>query len=247
MEQNAKALMRASLDAGTTEDKNVFFSSMVKEYREKLINLHGIAKEEYNKSLHLVDFGLSSRRLYGFEYRNLIEASGQLETHLLKEHLMDDCGQWPELADHLDAPVFFGRHFGEVLSPSPDATTCPGYQQLPTGRSYIAVDARIVQKQLDLNSCPSMPWRLTSTDLVWRAIQHPFQTCRGMSYCSCNPIQELRKGGSLKNTIQSTPCPLWTTLLLYSAANSTYYGNGYKPKCKLLRRLKALQSYPTKH
>lgn len=189
---------------------------MVKEYHEKLTNLRGIAKEEHQKSIHLADIGIGKRVLYGFEYLNLIQSSTS-ETHLLTERLMSDCGQWPDLADYLDATALFGRDFGEVLSPSQNSRVCHSFQQLPIGKDYLATDARIIQKLLQRNSCATTPWRLTSTDLVWMAVQNPFQTCKRKTAnshircSSCNPIQQLKKGSNVRNAIERDSLPALDT------------------------------------
>jgi hypothetical protein len=113
------------------------------------------------------------------------------EVHPMRQRLMADCGQWPNMIDDLEAPVLLGRNFPESPFPRDKNTLCPRFYRLPSNMSYPAVDARIIDQLLVRWSRPENPWLLTKSGFTWLAMEDPFEYCvtQRTGQCSCDPVQ----------------------------------------------------------
>jgi hypothetical protein len=211
MEENRKALIREGIDAATGEEKEIPFTKMVKEVWEKLRVLGGIARKEAKEAMHSADFGMGNKVLYGFDYRGLVESMGQHEIHPMRQRLMADCGQWPDMIDDLEATVLLGRNFPEILLPRDKAILCQRFYRLPSNMSYLAADAGIIDRLLVRWSRPENPWRLTKSGFTWLVTEDPFEYCvtQRTDQCSCDPIQELQQAERVKKILEKEALRQW--------------------------------------
>ena len=199
MRENGGQIVREDRDLFVGEKQAISFSREVKNLWEKLGHLARTANNEYRKSFHLSDIGLSSRAVYGFEYNALVGSSGLSEQFVLRQKLVKGHGHWPDLVGDLGSLILFGKDFGDLIQPA--SPVCPNFQSLPSGSSFLAADARLIHRILQEHRHFRARWRLTSSNMTWIATTYAFENCchqtinrfkKGIR-CTCNPVQELKR------------------------------------------------------
>ncbi|KAH0536252.1 hypothetical protein FGG08_006859 [Glutinoglossum americanum] len=137
--------------------------------------------------------------ILGWEYMDLVERKRQL--HLKSTKVEATFGKWPYFARDIGAVVLFGSGFHEILEPKEPDQLCCGFQTLPHGRGYLAMDISVLRALHISEGSPGDQARLTPTGFTWQRSTHVFERCNKTSQasqnqvnlCECKRIQELER------------------------------------------------------
>ncbi|KAH0553008.1 hypothetical protein GP486_006796 [Trichoglossum hirsutum] len=137
--------------------------------------------------------------ILGWEYMDLVEGKRQL--HLKSTKVKATFGNWPYFARDIGAVVLFGSGFREILEPKEQDQLCCGFQTLPRGRGYLAMNISVLRALHVSEGSQEDEARLTPTGYIWQRSTHVFERCnetskangRRVNTCECKRIQELEK------------------------------------------------------
>jgi len=196
MKENERVKLRRAWHATKGEEIDVWFSAEVKEIRDIIMNLQIEARTEYNRCIRGND-----RKVVGFDYKGLVES---LQQTAMQVEMDDACGLWPKFTNDIGAVVLLAKSFPEVLSPRKQLDLCPRYRQLPSHKSYLAIEAKAVQQLMDKNLDTERLGRLTANNMFLIDSMITFTGCcdpEGQN-CACRRIQGLgRPGKRYKNSL----------------------------------------------
>ncbi|KAH7071152.1 hypothetical protein BKA63DRAFT_517433 [Paraphoma chrysanthemicola] len=96
---------------------------------------------------------------------------------------------WMDLLPSINASVFFGEGFGELIQAASRSSMCPHWQSVPSGKDYMCASLSTLkmlhEKRLRRAGSTAIAGELTNK-LTWMSTCHPFKTCPCLSRPTIN-------------------------------------------------------------
>ncbi|KAJ5909860.1 purine and uridine phosphorylase [Penicillium tannophilum] len=119
--------------------------------------------------------------LEGWDFKDLATNEDPLYPRRCK--LRTKAKGWVDFARAIRAITLFGSGFGEIIQPVPTSNSCPHWNKLPEGKSYLAISDSDLANIIDRYGDPtSSPVRLTN-QLIWYKADSVPQACE----CTVDP------------------------------------------------------------
>jgi nucleoside phosphorylase len=181
------------------------------------LHLEDRVESIYNSLEQILDYQTGVIETSGVRPRNELEgwdfkdlASEQDQCHL-RVAVLKNPG-WADFARDIHAVSLFGRGFGDIIKPAPEAATpCGQWTVLPKNNYYLAACAADLLKLIDLHGDQKAQPRRVSENVMWHNPNKviPGCACEGKALGNCfDPVQILLPVSFPTDMLPITSVPL---------------------------------------
>jgi hypothetical protein len=150
------------------------------------------------------------KALRGWEFMDVVDEMSpirQKETIIKKT-----CGDWPDLAQDINAVVLFASGFENIIKPAEAMTKglCHLWRTMPQGNDYLAASVPILNSLYEKAGSRLTKQHLTSTHLRWHRGLKLFENCEDVAAfrCSCDRLQRIVRDSLMSFGPINPPEPL---------------------------------------
>ncbi|PQE07314.1 pfs domain protein [Rutstroemia sp. NJR-2017a WRK4] len=138
--------------------------------------------------------GILRPNLRGWEFMDVVTERSPIrlkEARIQKSH-----GGWIDLAQDLNAVVFFASGFEDLIKPAKESGLCHVWRRVPKDKDYLTASVSMLNTLYEEAGSRLSQKHLTSTHLQWHRGAALFEACpNSKNYqCTCDRLQQILQG-----------------------------------------------------
>ncbi|KAK7598481.1 hypothetical protein V3481_000107 [Fusarium oxysporum f. sp. vasinfectum] len=167
------------------------------EFKSLHATIDGLWAQDYvNQKSHAMKLSLSlNPSISGWEYMDLVEPRRWMPPK--SANLSNKCGRWNEYARGIQALIFFGSGFGDILSAASPPNVCPALTSVPKGHFCLGIRVDTLERLFTVQGSLKDQARLTANGLTLSGSDDLFKANDETAGQRCGPrrlVQFIKPG-----------------------------------------------------
>ncbi|KAK2488286.1 hypothetical protein H9L39_02213 [Fusarium oxysporum f. sp. albedinis] len=167
------------------------------EFKSLHATIDGLWAQDYvNQKSHAMKLSLSLKpNISGWEYMDLVEPRRWMPPK--SANLSNKCGRWNEYVRGIQALIFFGSGFGDILSAASPPNVCPALTSVPKGHFCLGIRVDTLERLFTEQGSLKDQARLTANGLTLSGSDDLFKANDETTGQRCGPrrlVQFIKPG-----------------------------------------------------